>query len=320
MKILVCSYYFPPIGGAGSQRPTKFVRHFDAAGHSCTVLTGPGEPRSRWTPADPTLGIEVPESVEVLRVPGPEPALPRALRARLERWVPIRHHWSRWWIDGAIETGVQGVPGVPGTDIIYTIMSPYDSAEVSSSLAHRLGVPWIADLGDPWALDEMVVFPTGLHRRLEVRRMRRLLRSAAAIVMSTPEAAAELLRVFPEFAAKPVLAIPNGYDAADFAASVPAREDELFRIVHTGYLHTDLGLRQRRGAAAAAAAGWSAEGRRDPAALPRLPARGAGTAVRAGSRLEGPRRVGARGRALGCGQGSDRRSTVRAHTGLPDPQ
>ncbi len=243
MRLLVCSYYFPPIGGAGSQRPAKFVRHFDALGHRCTVLTGPGEPRSRWTPADPTLTMDVPRSVEVLRVQGSEPAPPRQLRAKLERWMPIRREWSRWWIDGAIQTGVRAVPDA---DVIYTIMSPFDSAEVSRNLALHLGVPWVADLGDPWALDEMAVFPTGLHRRLELRRMRRLLRSAAAIVMSTPEAAAELLRVFPELAAKPVLAIPNGYDAADFAVPVPAREDAMFRIVHSGYLHTDLGLRQRR--------------------------------------------------------------------------
>jgi glycosyltransferase involved in cell wall biosynthesis len=149
--------------------------------------------------------------------------------------------WSKWWINGVVEIGA----GV-ATDVVYTIMSPFESADASERLARHLGVPWIADLGDPWALDEMAVFPTGLHRRREVRRMRRSLRSAAAIVMSTPEAATELVRTFPELAAKPVLAIPNGYDAADFATPVRAREDGIFRIVHTGYLHTDLGLRQRQ--------------------------------------------------------------------------
>ena len=46
------------------------------------------------------------------------------------------------------------------------------------------------------------------------------------------------------------MAIPNGFDAADFAAPIPARTDSVFRIVHTGYLHTDIGLRQRKMAAA----------------------------------------------------------------------
>src|SRR4029077_1419960 len=38
----------------------------------------------------------------------------------------------------------------------------------------------------------------------------------------------------------------NGYDAADFAEDPPPRSDKKFRIVHTGYLHTDLGLQVRR--------------------------------------------------------------------------
>ena len=74
-RLLLCSYFFPPIGGAGAQRPTKFAQHFDAMGHACTVVTGPGRPRTRWTPADPTLLGEVPESVRVLRVPYHEPEL-----------------------------------------------------------------------------------------------------------------------------------------------------------------------------------------------------------------------------------------------------
>jgi glycosyltransferase involved in cell wall biosynthesis len=40
--------------------------------------------------------------------------------------------------------------------------------------------------------------------------------------------------------------IPNGYAAEDFAAPEPPAADGLFRIVHTGYLHTGQGLRLRR--------------------------------------------------------------------------
>ena len=43
-----------------------------------------------------------------------------------------------------------------------------------------------------------------------------------------------------------MIAIPNGYDPADFAGiSVARRTGEKFRVVHTGYLHTSAGLRQR---------------------------------------------------------------------------
>ena len=125
-------------------------------------------------------------------------------------------------------------------------MQPYASATPGASLARELKRPWVADLGDPWALDEMMAYPSAVHRRLDRGRMRRLLGTAAAIVMSTPEAVARLLREFPELATRPVVAIPNGYDAADFAAEPHAPGDQKFRVVHTGYLHTALGRQHQR--------------------------------------------------------------------------
>jgi glycosyltransferase involved in cell wall biosynthesis len=93
----------------------------------------------------------------------------------------------------------------------------------------------------------MWLYPTGLHHAIDKRRMRRQLASAAAIVMNTPEAAARLTREFPELASRIVLSITNGFDAADFAGTVPARADDgTFRIVHTGTMHTTTGLRLRQ--------------------------------------------------------------------------
>ncbi len=88
-------------------------------------------------------------------------------------------------------------------------------------------------------LDEMQVYETGLHRRLDLRLMRRSLSSSAGIVMNTAEAAAGLAGEFPELADRTVV-LPNGYDAMDFSGRPPERSDEAFRIVHAGYLHTGL--------------------------------------------------------------------------------
>ena len=63
--------------------------------------------------------------------------------------------------------------------------------------------------------------------------------------MSTPEAVQRLLAAFPHLADRPVVSIPNGFAAEDFDGVAPARSDDTFRIVHTGYLHTELGLQLR---------------------------------------------------------------------------
>jgi glycosyltransferase involved in cell wall biosynthesis len=242
-RILFLAYYFPPIGGAGAQRSLKLVRYLPGCGYSLSVLTGPGSSSGRWSPLDESMVTELPADTEGHRLPGREPDASGRWRSRMERWLSFESAWSRWWVEGAVKLGLE-IGGE--VDVIYASMSPYNSAEAAVILSKRLGVPWIAGLRDPWALDEMMIYPSALHRGRELAKMRRLLRTAAALEATTPEAARRIREEFPEWAAKPVVSIPNGFDIGDFAGPAPARNDAAFRIVHAGYLHTDLGLQQRR--------------------------------------------------------------------------
>lgn len=242
-KVLFLAYHFPPIGGAGVQRAVKFARYLPAYGYQPVVVTGPGGAGDRWTPEDQTLADELPVGTEVHRVQGPEPPRSSGLRGRAERLLDLPSPFSRWWVDGAVAVGREAGSDV---DLILGELVPYFTAEAAGMLARGLERPWIADLQDPWALDEMWVYPSGLHRRLDVRRMRRLLSSASGIIMNTPEAVLRVRRHLPELSETPIVSIPNGFDQSDFARSAPERVDGAFRIVHTGFLHTDLGMRHRK--------------------------------------------------------------------------
>jgi glycosyltransferase involved in cell wall biosynthesis len=242
-RVLFLAYHFPPIGGAGVQRSLKFVRYLPEHGFRPIVVTGPGpQPDDPWTPADTTLGGELPPRITVKRIGRPLPSASTGTRARLERRLRLRTPFADWWIAGAIEAASDA----PEADLLFTTLSPYSSAEAAARIAADRRIPWVADLRDPWALDEMRVEPTALHRSLERHRMRTALASASAIVMNTPEAAARVRLSFPELASKVVPAIPNGYDPTDFEITAEPRFDAAFRIVHTGYLHTELGAGQRR--------------------------------------------------------------------------
>ena len=220
------------------------ARFLHELGWDPVVVTGGGATADRWAPEDETLVAEIPPELEVHRLPAAaEPEGASRWRGRAERWLFLRPRWSQWWIEGSTELGAQA-PG--DVDLIYVWMQPYDSAYSGAELSRRLGKPWVADLGDPWALDEMMVYPSALHRRRDLARMGKQLGTAAAIVMSTPEAVRRLLAEFPRLADRPVVAIPNGFAAEDFDGASPERTDGTFRIVHTGYLHTELGLQHRR--------------------------------------------------------------------------
>lgn len=257
-NVLFVSYHFPPIGGSGAQRPARMVRFLPEFGVFPVVVTAPGANGERWTPRDETLSSDIPPDTPIWRVP-PEPPSSTGWRQRAERWLRIKDAWSRSWLEAAVDTGIRAA-SEHDIDLIYVWMQPYQSAAVGQRLSEALGKPWVADLGDPWALDEMMIYPTAIHRRLERREMRRRLATASAIVMSTNEAARLVRAELPELADTDVVAIPNGWDSRDFDVRALHRDDELLRIVHTGYLHTDLGLRQRRTSAIRAVLGGDIRG------------------------------------------------------------
>jgi len=242
-RLLFHSYHFPPIGGAGAQRPLRLARHLLEHDYVSTVLTGAGPTSDRWTPADRSLLAEIPPELEITRLDGSaEPRGSAGWARRIERLLDRPGEWERWWVEQSLAAGMS-IAG--DADLIYVWMQPYASAEAGARLAAASNTPWVADLGDPWALDEMMVYLSALHRRADARRMARGLSTASAIVMSTPEAVARLLERFPSLRDRPVVAIPNGFDGADFVGNDVVRDDGKFRIVHTGYLHTELGQRLR---------------------------------------------------------------------------
>jgi hypothetical protein len=75
--------------------------------------------------------------------------------------------------------------------------------------------------------------------------MRRLLGSAAAIVLPTPGTRERVDRSFPELAGRTV-EIRNGFDPADFAGAPPEPAGDVFHVVHAGYFYGDVGRRRLR--------------------------------------------------------------------------
>lgn len=255
-RVLLLAYYFPPLGGAGVQRTVKFVEHLPALGYAPVVVTGPEARSLAWSPDDASLAASIPEGTQILRVPGPEPARSRGWKGRTERWGRLASPFNRWWVEGAVRAGREA----GDVDLVYASMSPFSSAEAAIRLARALDRPCVLDLRDPWALDDWLVYPSRVHRRLELRRMRATLASADAIIMNTAEATRQVLRRVPELSSKPVVTIPNGFDSADFAGVPPARHDDAFRIVHAGFVHTEAGRKHRERSAARRALGGHERG------------------------------------------------------------
>ena len=231
IQLLFIAYHFPPQGGGGVQRSLKFSKYLPKFGIRPSILTTDKSPNGQWTPPDPTLNSELHKNATLFRVPWP---------FRTQKKVNI-------FDPSKAESIVTNTPlRHQALDLILVSASPFSDLEFARYLAKRLSIPWIADLRDPWALDEFQIRQSRWHRRSLLKRMRQSLAGAAHIIMNTPEAERRLLSSFPEFNAEDVSSITNGYDAEDFNVTESALRTKSFNIVHAGSLHTISGIRQKR--------------------------------------------------------------------------
>ncbi len=240
-NVLFIAYYFPPLGGGGVQRSVKFVKYLPQEGYSPIVVTTlPGNGEDRWSPRDREMLDEIPAEVAIYRTESAWTAdrsnrLAKVIRNRLG----LTSAFGKWWIASAYDTAKRAAHE-HHVDLIYASMSPFETAPAAMRLSRELHVPWIADLRDPWALDEMRIrtYVSVVDMKLDRARMSTSLSSATCVIMNTPEARNAVIRTFPHISADKIKVITNGYDHQDFNHDPVPRRDEKFRIVHAGNLHT----------------------------------------------------------------------------------
>lgn len=246
INVLIVSYFFPPMGGVGVQRIVKLAKYLPSFDVNPLIVTGP-EPQMSDHWYDTTFFDDLRSPVAVYRVGGCDSVIAsRSSKAeRFRRMVGLQTWFSRWWVEEGIAAALR-LCSRTRIDCIMVTMSPFESARIGYEVSNVTQIPWVADLRDPWALDEMMTYPTHLHRMVERYRMRRFLRTASHIVMNTREAARVAERALDAKAGAKVCTITNGYDPDDFQKAAPMPKDAPFMIVYTGRFHTELGRKIRR--------------------------------------------------------------------------
>ncbi len=248
LKILIVSWYFPPVNTIGALRVGKFARYLIEHGHDVGVVAG-----SRWGhPETLPLGVSLervvyadwfdvnalanrvrslltrgrrsPEGLAAAPSPPPssENSTPEAAQSRsigrmlLSRASDIYFYLLNLpdshigWLPGA-NRGCRQISRNWRPDLIFGSGPPFTALLACRRLSTRLGVPWIAELRDRWADDpygEVPSWRAALDQWLE----RRVLNTSAALVTVTEPWA----KFYREKYEKPVATIYNGYDPLDF--------------------------------------------------------------------------------------------------------
>ena len=266
MKILIVSWYFPPVNTIGALRVGKFARFLIERGHDIGVVAG------RYWGQPETLALGVPlervfyaKSVDVNALPNSlqrrlKPLLsrrvaPEALAPSLEAYPPIvpapgisaRRRLSELYINitNLPDNRIGWLPWAYAAcrhmcrtwkpDLIFASGPPFTALLAARRLSKRLRVPWVAELRDRWADDPYGDAP---HWRVVLEQWleRRTLKTARGLVTVT-EPWAEFYRGKYD---KPVATIYNGYDPLDFEPATsterPAPEAALL-IGYTGGIY-----------------------------------------------------------------------------------
>ena len=238
-RVLVVAYVFPPSGGAGVQRVTKFVRYLPECGWDCSVLTvaNPSVPVF-----DESLAREIPESTVVRHAGTLEPgyALKNAVSAgsgkakaggtsgRVKQLIKstvraagnaILHPDAQiLWYSQAVKQGMQLLKDLQHDAILVTA-PPFSSFVTGAELSRRSGLPLIVDYRDEWGISNRFQEnrqKSSLSHWLQTRMQRKVLRRASAAIATTrrsAESIADTVRMAGSIAE--VSCIYNGYDAAD---------------------------------------------------------------------------------------------------------
>lgn len=252
-KVLIISYYWPPAGGSGVQRPLKFVKYLRDFGWEPIVLTADN---GEYPELDKTLCDDIPSGITVLRRNIVEPYnLFRFFTGKknTEKIDPnffskkktgimnkvaifIRSNFfipdaKMWWIKPTQKFLDQYLSSNK-VDAIISTGPPHSLHLIARHVKEKHGIPWIADFRDPWThidyFKELTLLPfaNNKHHRLE----RETLQLSDKVTCVAPTWAQEL----EVLGGRPVNVIFNGYDEADFSKSKGVTLDEKFTITHTG--------------------------------------------------------------------------------------
>jgi glycosyltransferase involved in cell wall biosynthesis len=241
MRILICSFYFPPSGGGGVQRPLKFAQRLPEFGIETRVIA-PTD--SKWIHRDePASGI-APAHIYRAHFLGPRGRRPaeelygtRGLE-RIRRRVAL---FPRRLLvpDEDVAWVLSAVPATARIihreriDVLVTTSPPNSVHLIGAAVKRLTGVPWVADVRDSIVAnpDRRIDNPAvRLKERTQHVVARTVARKADAIVAVTEQIATELSEMSSNAA---VAVIPNGADFDDFAG-LEHRPSDRMRITHTG--------------------------------------------------------------------------------------
>lgn len=256
-KILVLSYYFPPMGMGGTQRISKFCKYLPDFGWQPQVITIKSV---RYYAQDDSLLNDL-QNVPIYRTESLDP-----LRI-LAWWDEYRRPSSNSGTSRASNTGWKSQRGLkflndvlsgwlllPDAKILWlpfaliqawriirrekiqvllTSSPPHSIHLAGFLLKYGCKIAWVADFRDEWTGGESQPEPTWLHRGIN-RGLEKLVLKTADHVIGIARQLIQNLQHKAGRSRTKFSVITNGFDAADFARREVIPQNKKFTLLHCG--------------------------------------------------------------------------------------
>lgn len=252
-RVLVITYYWPPVGGSGVQRWVKFAKYLPSEGWQPVIYT-PSNPD--MGSVDESLLSDIPAKAEIIKRPIFEPygiyrkltgskgqikieSNPggdgkKSLLKRISLWIRSNFFMPDprcLWIGPSIRFLKKYLKEHP-VDIIVSTGPPQSMHLIARKVSLATGIPWVADFRDPWTkifyFKHLMLGKRAERKHHELEQ--RVLDDATAVVAVSPMVQAD----FAAMTKTPVCLVTNGYDESDYAEAVVPEKG--FNVVHTGLL------------------------------------------------------------------------------------
>ncbi|HET9065626.1 MAG TPA: glycosyltransferase [Gemmatimonadales bacterium] len=256
-RVLLVSYHFPPVGGAGVQRPAKLAKYLPRFGWDVSVLqaANPSVPL-----LDPSLLEDLPDDLVIVKARTLEPGYAAksatagppggSSSSRLKRIVrslatmALQPDAQVLWLPAARRAGLDLLARQPHDAILATAPT-YTNLVLGGMLARRTGLPLVLDYRDEWDISSAYwenAPRDPISPRVQQWMQRRVLRASRAIVATTAASTARIAARAADAGVFPLArCIYNGWDPSDIqqvdgvAPAVP-RDPTRHRIVYAGTL------------------------------------------------------------------------------------
>lgn len=230
-KVLMIAQYFPPAGGVGSFRVTKFVKYLRDFYWEPVVLTVREDcyPRSAWL--DYGIERDIPAGVHIYRT--------RVWRSKIINDEGVK--WLPFLLCALIKVIRRERP-----HLLYLTGGPFFPLITGPLMKALFRLPYVVDLRDPWRLAHRGTPLRGVKARLGQLLTHLaepvVVKYAAKVVCATEQMCKEYRENYCHLPSWKFVTITNGYDPDDFVKVKPIRFADI-TVVYTGKFRTSEAFR-----------------------------------------------------------------------------